>query len=194
MHGVHANANAAPAIRGPPEPARVVGIEPVVAGVVVGGRPRAAPAPRGEDDERERRERGQHRHQPGGQLEAVVAGHGEHARPVLGHERVLDLLLRLALRDQLGDELALLVGDLGVRDVQRGAALEAHHLVLDVGKRGARLGGERRGRGDQREREQGGEQAHQADSASSGGSVSSSHFCVTGKRRTAATRPCRSST
>ena len=44
--------------------------------------------------------------------------------------------------------------------------------------------------------EQGGEQrpGHQSFSSSSGGSVSSSHFCVTGKRRTAATRPSRSIT
>ena len=47
----------------------------------------------------------------------------------------------------------------------------------------------------EREREQGGEQrAHHAFSSSNGGSVWSSHFCVTGKRRTAATRPWRSIT
>ena len=72
--------------------------------------------------------------------------------PYSSHERRLDLGLALALGDPAADELALAVGDGRGRDVQRRAALDAHHLVLDVGQRGPRLRGERRG--SQHEREQ----------------------------------------
>ena len=73
-------------------------------------------------------------------------------RAVLLDQRGLDRGLALALGDPPADELPLAVGDGGGGDVERGAALDAHHLVLDVGQRGLRLGGERRG--SQQEREQ----------------------------------------
>ena len=93
-------------------------------------------------------------------------------------ERVLDLLLVLPHGDLAADERALLVGDGGGGDVERGLALDAHHLVLDVGQRGPAAApargqhGERRARG----------RIH-AFSFSSGGSVASSHFWSTGPRR-----------
>ena len=58
--------------------------------------------------------------------------------------------------------------------------------------RGARGRGRRREHGEGEQRDQ--RRAHHAGSSSSGGRVSSSHFWVTGKRRTAATLPARSIT
>ena len=92
------------------------------------------------------------RDEPGRHVEAAALGHGEHLRPVLLDQRGLDLGLALALGDPPPDELALAVGDRRGGHVERRAALHAHDLVLDVGQRGLRLGGERRG--SQHEREQ----------------------------------------
>ena len=133
------------------------------------GAPRSA-APAGCGSRRQRRavtitsgergERDEDRRDPGGEAEALLLGLAEHARAVLRHERGLDLGLRLALVDELGDEGALLVGHVGGGDVQRRPAFQAHDLVLDVGERGARrLGGLRGGRGDGEERARGGRAA-----------------------------------
>ena len=78
---------------------------------------------------------------------------------------------------------ALLVGHGGGGDVERRPALDAHHLVLDVGQRGLWLGGG----GQAHQQEQGDQDPH-----SSGSRFSSSHACVTGPRRAAAIRPSRS--
>ncbi|MGI8461850.1 MAG: hypothetical protein ACR2OC_09500 [Solirubrobacterales bacterium] len=66
--------------------------------------------------------------------------------------------------------------------------MDAHHLVLDVGERRLRLGRQSRCRCHQPENENqqcDRQRSHQLSSASSGGSVSSSHSSSTGPRRTA---------
>ena len=160
----------------------------------------AAPAPpaAGGEHHAEQREQPEHRgHDPRRGVEAAARGDGEHPRPVLRLELRLDLLLRAPLVDPALDELALAVGDGGLRDVERRAALRAHHLVLDVGQRRARRRGERRRGGEQQREDErgGGEQPpHHAFSAISFGRVRSSHAWSTGPRRLAAMRPLRSIT
>src|SRR4051812_40093420 len=133
--------------------------------------------------------RQQDRDEPGGEVEAARGRIREHPRPVLGHERRLDLLLVLAQRDLAADEGTFLVGHGGGGDVERGVAFHAHHLVLDVRQRGPRRGA--RGEHEQHQREQ---EAPHAFSPSSGGSVRSSHAWSTGPRRWAAILPRRSIT
>jgi len=126
--------------------------------------------------------------------------------PVADQERafIRQLIARGLTKDQVK---AALVREYGPRILaepqERGFSLTAWlvpilaalgALALVVGQRGA--GGGRRRRGcEQREGQQRGQQrARHAFSRRSGGSVRSSHAWVTGKRRTAATLPRRSST
>ena len=64
-------------------------------------------------------------------VEAAVGRQREHRLAVLQDQLVLDLRRRVALGDQPRDELALLVGRRGLRDLERDAAGHAHHLRLD---------------------------------------------------------------
>ena len=70
-----------------------------------------------------------------GQVEPVRGRLAEHRLAVLADERLLDLGLGLALRDQMTDEVALGFGLRGLGDRQRLVAGHAHHVVLDVGQR-----------------------------------------------------------
>ena len=94
-------------------------------------------------------------HEPGGEVEALGAGYGEHVLAVFVDEGVLDLVLALALVDQPADEVALgpRLRRLG-RKLQRDAADGAHHLVGDVGEVGLRLGSLGAGRAGDRRRGQ----------------------------------------
>ena len=76
---------------------------------------------------------------------------GRRARPRRTRSTSAALICGLSLPAAIcaADERALLVGDGRVGDAQRRAALDAHHLVLDVGQRGAR----RRGRAGAAKRE-----------------------------------------
>ena len=136
------------------------------------------------------RERGEHGHEPGGQRRSRRPRLGEHARAVLRDERGLDLLLGLAPGDQLRDERR--APGRPRRRWRRSAPSRIPGTSPRPRCRAARRAARRR-RPRRRERaraQQRGEQrAHHAGSSSSGGSVSSSQSCVTGKRRTAATLP-----
>ena len=84
-------------------------------------RPRCAPPAAREQRDATGRERDEHaRDDPGGEVEALGLGLGQHGGPVRVHERGLDLRLVQALGDLLADERALLVGDRRRRDVERG--------------------------------------------------------------------------
>ena len=82
-------------------------------------------------------------------------------------------------------------GDGRAGDAEHRAALDAHHLVLDVRQRSARRLSARR-RHERQGQRHGQQRDPHAFSASSFGRCSSSHACVTGKRRIAAIRPLRS--
>ena len=140
------------------------------------GRGLAAPAARGDHDAPDPDHHQHDRHEPGGEVEAARGRVGEHARPVLGDERGLDLLLVLAERDLAPDERPLLVGDRRRGHVERRVALDAHDLVLDVGQRGPRRGA---GREHEQQRDEDEPRDH-AFSPSSGGRVLSSHAWSTG--------------
>ena len=142
--------------------ARQVGVEPLGVLALRGGRlglrapAPTAPAPHPDHERRRRDQGGDDRDQVGGEVEARALRGGEHLLAVLGDQGVLDLLLAAALGDQPADEDPLAVGLRRLGELQQGAADRAHHLVLDVGERGARLG-----RSERRRREQGGESQRQ---------------------------------
>ena len=92
--------------------------------------------------------------QPDREAEAAVLGLGEDAGPVGALELGLDLLLGQPLRDEPADRGALLVGAVGLGDVQRHVARVAHDLVLDVVEATRAAPRRRRGRRGQREQRQ----------------------------------------
>ena len=69
------------------------------------------------------------------QVEAVVARGGQDAFPELGHERGLDLVLRLASLDPLDDELLLLCLGASVAS-DSGVPQTGHMTSLDLGEAG----------------------------------------------------------
>ena len=108
-----------------------------------------APALEGDADPDRGQQHEHDRDDPQRRVEAVRPGLGEHLLAVLVDERGLDLRLVLARGDLLADERALLERDRRAGDAEHGAALDAHHLVLDVrAARPRRLGAprERHGR------------------------------------------------
>src|SRR3954447_22304891 len=111
--------------------------EPVELGIelsAAGGRRLAAvrPPPREPADDRDRDDQPDQRQQPGEQVEAVLRRRGEHLLAELRDERVLDLALRLPGRDLVRDEHLHVLGDGGVRLVERRAADRAHDLALEL--------------------------------------------------------------
>ena len=184
------------------EPARVGGAERRPGRMRRGGRERrglaGAPAPPWERHRHrgDSQDDGDRRDHVDEQVEAVGRGLGQHGRPVLLYEVVLDLRAALALVDEAPDVVALLEGLGRLGHGQRLMADDAHHVALDLGERGAapRVGGQRGGGGDQQSRQEAGQ--HPGERASHdlsriGVSVWCSHLVVTGKRCRAWMRPCR---
>ena len=85
----------------------------------------------------------QYRDEVGGETEAPRFGKCQHLRSELPHQLLLDLNLCPAFADQATDEHALAVGLRRIGDVERDATDDAHHLVLDIGKRRLGSGGAR---------------------------------------------------
>ena len=132
------------------EPARVVGVEagPARRAAGVGGRARRQRRAVSHARARARRAPPSTGTSQAGEVEAA-APPARPARagrtPPTSASLICSLVLPWAISSAMN--VALLVGHVGGRDVQRRPALQAHHLVLDVGQRGARLGG-RGGRGE----------------------------------------------
>ena len=119
------------------------------------------PAERCEADGQPAEQERRHGDDPGGEVEALVVWGGQHPRAELGHQALLDLVLRRARVHQAADQRPLAVGlrRLG-RQLQRDAALQALHLVLEVADAGlGAVGGQGGGRQEQDRRQRGREGA-----------------------------------
>src|SRR5439155_16429616 len=91
------------------------------------------PAGGGDADAQPGGERAKRWHEVGGEPEPAGGGECEHTRAVLGDERCLDLLLGVASAHEAADQDPLALGLWCVRERERDAADQTHHLVLDVG-------------------------------------------------------------
>jgi hypothetical protein len=94
----------------------------------------APPSPHPDYQRHGRREERRNRDQIGGEVEARSLRGGEDLLSVLRYQRVLDLLLALALGYQPTDEDPLAHRLRRFGELQQGSADRAHHLVLDVGE------------------------------------------------------------